>query len=73
MLSRANILKNSDKPKDPDPRVFPDIVIHSRGTDRCNLVVIEIKMSNSNQSQDIDEQNFFHLQVVSTLIRLEFF
>jgi hypothetical protein len=56
VVKTLKYLKNSDKPKDSDPRVFPDIVIHSRGTDRCNLVVIEIKKSNSNQSQDIDEQ-----------------
>jgi len=48
---------NSDaSPEDLGPRVFPDIVIHQRSIDQCNLVVIEIKKSNSNESCDIDKR-----------------
>ncbi len=36
--------------------VFPDIIIHNRGIDQCNLVIIEIKKSNSSISGDTDEQ-----------------
>jgi len=36
--------------------VFPDIVIHKRGTDECNRLVIEIKKSNSAPDFRIDEE-----------------
>ena len=39
-----------------DHGVFPDIVIHKRGNDRCNIGVIEIKKSNSNYGSYADEQ-----------------
>jgi hypothetical protein len=36
--------------------VFPDIVIHARGIDQCNLAVIEIKKSNSNHNWATDKE-----------------
>jgi len=51
--SRDNGISSNDLDGSP---VFPDIVIHKRGIDQCNLGVIEIKKSNSNYDPDIDEQ-----------------
>ena len=36
--------------------VFPDIIIHKRGTDQCNLGIIEIKKSNSTHGYATDLQ-----------------
>jgi hypothetical protein len=44
-------------PYDLDAKtVFPDIIIHKRGTDQCNLGIIEIKKSNSNHDYTPDIQ-----------------
>lgn len=36
-------------------RVFPDIIIHKRGSNEYNLCIIEVKKSNSTVSFDYDE------------------
>ena len=49
-----------DDPPDEEPHedtkgktVFPDIIVHERGTD-CNLLVIEVKKTNSNVDDAVD-------------------
>jgi hypothetical protein len=48
-------------PKDTEARtVFPDIVIHERGHDEKNLLVVEIKKStNRNRNKDIEKLKAF--------------
>ena len=42
------------KPDDTKGKtVFPDIIVHERGTD-CNLLVIEVKKTNSDVCDDVD-------------------
>ena len=35
---------------------YPDIIVHKRGTNRSNLLIIEIKKSNSSGSEDYDHE-----------------
>jgi len=38
----------------PYRRVFPDVVVHCRGTDDANLLVVEIKKSTNHEPRDCD-------------------
>lgn len=35
--------------------VFPDIIVHSRGNDGNNILVIEVKKSSNSESRELDE------------------
>lgn len=58
-LERKGLLKakeaNDTDAEFADRPVFPDIIIHRRGTNKFNLCIIEVKKSTSNISFDYDE------------------
>ena len=53
-LLRTNEAENTDT-EYADRQVYPDIIIHRRGTNKHNLCILEIKKSTSNVPRDYDE------------------
>jgi hypothetical protein len=56
-IINAGLLKKGEEEIDGktiDRAVFPDIIIHQRGTNEHNLCVIEVKKSSSKVSRDYD-------------------
>lgn len=56
-LERKGLLKAKEAidAEFPDRPVFPDIIIHRRGTNKFNLCIIEVKKSTSSVSFDYDD------------------
>ena len=48
-------------PEGGEERVFPDVIVHHRGNDDSNLLVMELKKSTNPESRDADRRKLNHL------------